>query len=217
LVLFFLVKRKKIITIAIIPFALLGVTFLLLKVFPNITYKGFLQDYDFVINYTFLGRSFEFVSGFLLSYFLNKFTFKRKMFTYFGAAAILLSCFLLYSAKGSHEVGVLTLTGQMINNYFLPLFGIVPLIYGLIKEETFLSKMLSTKLFERLGKSSYVFYIIHMGIIQNFITKYTQSYLLLYILILIISWLVYKYIEEPLNKFIKNIASPKRRFVIKKA
>jgi peptidoglycan/LPS O-acetylase OafA/YrhL len=211
LILFFLIKRKKIITIAIIPFALLGLTFLLLKVFPNITYKGFLQDYDFIRNYTFLGRSFEFISGFLLSYFLYKFTFKSKIFTYLGVAVILLSCFLLYSVKGDQEVGVLNLVGQIINNYFLPLFGIIPLIYGLTKEETFLSKLLSTELFDQLGKSSYVFYIIHMGVIQDLITKYTQSFLLLYFLILIISWLVYTYIEEPMNKFVKSIARSKKR------
>jgi peptidoglycan/LPS O-acetylase OafA/YrhL len=113
--------------------------------------------------------------------------------------------------KGDQEVGVLNLVGQIINNYFLPLFGIIPLIYGLTKEETFLSKLLSTELFDQLGKSSYVFYIIHMGVIQDLITKYTQSFLLLYFLILIISWLVYTYIEEPMNKFVKSIARSKKR------
>ncbi|WP_027380846.1 acyltransferase family protein [Chryseobacterium daeguense] len=198
LVLIFLVKNKKILLIELIPFVLLGVSLLIFK------------DGDFIRNYTFLGRSFEFIAGFLLSYYIKMINYKTVYLTYFGTFFIVISCVLLYVVKGDKEVGVLTLEGQIINNYFLPLFGIVPLIYGLIKEETFISRILSTGLFEKLGKSSYVFYIIHMGVVQDLITKKVHSFVLLYVIMLIISWLIFHYIEEPLNALIKKIARPRR-------
>jgi peptidoglycan/LPS O-acetylase OafA/YrhL len=113
----------------------------------------------------------------------------------------------LFLLKGHESVGVKTIQGQILNNYFLPIFGIVPLIYGLIKEETIISKILSTKLFEKLGKSSYVFYIIHMGVIQKFISNYFHSHFILYFILLVVSWLVFKYVEEPLNIAIKKLTS----------
>lgn len=56
-----------------------------------------------------------------------------------------------------------------------------------------------------LGKSSYIFYLIHLGFISLIIFEYvTENKILIFILLNIISLLLFKYIEEPLNHYIRR-------------
>ncbi len=50
----------------------------------------------------------------------------------------------------------------MISNFVLPVFGVSLLFWGFLTEETLLRKLLSTKLFQVVGRSSYAFYLIHL-------------------------------------------------------
>ncbi|WP_278381005.1 acyltransferase family protein [Chryseobacterium arthrosphaerae] len=211
LILFPLVKRKQIFFIFLIPFFLLGITFFFKSIAPQYSFHGFLKDYDFIRNYTFFGRSFEFISGFLLSYYLPKINYKTKYITWIGVFGIIISCISLHFVKGNESVGVITLPGQMINNYILPIFGIIPLIYGLVKEKTIISEILSTKIFELLGKSSYVFYIIHMGVVQVFVNKFFNNYFFVFLIIQVLSIIIFKTFEEPMNKFIKRTFKGKNK------
>ena len=93
--------------------------------------------------------------------------------------------------------------GKIINTFFIPLFGIVPLFIGLINEKTIFSKILESRVFQILGKSSYIFYLIHLGIFVNIIHKISQNYWILFFGINFISVLLYNTLEYPLNKFFK--------------
>lgn len=94
--------------------------------------------------------------------------------------------------------------GIMVNNFFLPVFGIAPLIYGLIYENNFVSKILKTPLFTLLGKSSYVFYLIHLGVFATFLMEHLHNFILSFIFLNIISIALYWYVEKPLNILIKK-------------
>jgi peptidoglycan/LPS O-acetylase OafA/YrhL len=102
--------------------------------------------------------------------------------------------------------GVDTLSGKVINTFFLPVFGIAPLFLGLIKEKTILQKFFSTKIILLLGKSSYIFYLIHLGIFVTILNKISSNQEFIFIALNVISVVLYQYLESPLNKIIrKNI------------
>lgn len=89
--------------------------------------------------------------------------------------------------------------------FVLSFFGISPLLIGLIYEKTIIQKILSLKFMVILGKSSYIFYLIHKGFIPIFIDEYiTSNKLLLFIILNILSYFMFVYMEEPLNNYIKN-------------
>ncbi len=50
----------------------------------------------------------------------------------------------------------------LVMNALLPL-GIITWFWGLIHEATFVRKLLETGAADLLGKSSYIFYLIHVG------------------------------------------------------
>lgn len=129
--------------------------------------------------------------------------------------------------------------GIVANNLILPI-GIALLFYGLIAERTWLQRFLSTKTMELLGKASYIYYLVHIGFIATiasgwskkwvekmfeyfynheieWITKYDSVLWpvaeigIVFILLNIVSIILYKTIEEPLNKYIRNSSLLEKR------
>ncbi|PDS21772.1 acyltransferase, partial [Flavobacterium columnare] len=74
---------------------------------------------------------------------------------------------------------------------------------GLITEKTIIEKLLSTQIIQILGKSSYAFYLIHLGIFYDFFHKYF-NYWITFILINFISILFYTKIEILFHNLIKR-------------
>lgn len=206
LILFLLRKYKYYIFIAILPIVLIAVGLLFQDFFSIHDFRGFLATKDLVITFTFFGRSLEFISGFLLGCFITKIKTNYKYFTATGVAMILLMWYLMFFLRGDEVTSINTIQGKIINNVFLPLFGIIPLIIGLVKEKTLLSKFLDLDFIEFLGKSSYTFYIIHMGIFSDVLFNYTDQTIIVYLTLLLLSGIIFKYYEEPANKFIRKIS-----------
>lgn len=154
----------------------------------------------------------EFFAGIGLAYLMlkKKISTNTKWTTWFGLTVI---AFYLFTRH--YAVGIFDLKsdfGRFAEMAFISILGIAPLIWGLIHEKTIVQKILSTKWFVLLGKSSYIFYLIHKGFIPVFINDYiSDNKLIIFILLNIISILMFKYIEEPANlrirkKFGKNKA-----------
>lgn len=209
---FLLIKRHKI-YLVILPLIsiLLGVSFVFL--FSKIDFHGFFSSFDLLFNYTFFGRCTEFFIGISLAViykldlpFLKRFNY----YTYTGILGIIISLSWLATLRGDFHYGIGHPLGKLVNTLFLPTFGIFMLFYGLLKERTLISKILSHKLFVLLGKSSYIFYLIHKGIFVSALGKLgitstnPFSYVLIFIALNIISILMYKYMEEPLNIYIRR-------------
>jgi len=91
----------------------------------------------------------------------------------------------------------------IIDNVILA--GAVALLFwGLITEKTKLSAFLSLPLMDLLGKSSYAFYLIHVGIFQEFISNFVSTNILVQFLLLnLLSIALYKWVETPLMRYIK--------------
>jgi len=202
---FVLIKRRKLFLI-LLPIFFIGIGLLLVSIFNRIDCFGFMKSINFMLDFTFFGRVTEFFVGISLALLLrnNSFVTKFKRVTYIGFFGIILSGCALVSLKEGDGFGVDTLFGKVINTLLLPIFGIAPLFWGLIKEKTLLSKFFSTKISVLLGKSSYIFYLIHLGVFVTILSKISTNQWFIFFTLNVISVVLYLYLESPLNKIIRK-------------
>ncbi|SDE61063.1 acyltransferase family protein [Riemerella columbipharyngis] len=149
----------------------------------------------------------EFFAGIALALFIKKKPVSVKMpikITYIGLFFIGVYLCIMKYLYPIFELN--SGLGRFISIGLLSFLGIAPLIWGLIFEDTWIQRMLSSKIMVLLGKSSYVFYLIHKGFVSIFIDEYVWSNkLFLFVALNVISILLFKYIEEPVNLYIKKV------------
>lgn len=164
---------------------------------PDNTY-GFLQTniHAYII---------EFFAGIGLAYLMlrSKKTFSFNGATWFGL--VIIAAYLVGKQYIVPYFDMKSDVGRFAEMAFLSILGIAPLLWGLIHERTFIQRILESSIFVLLGKSSYVFYLIHKGFIPVFINDYIiDNKLILFILLNIISIILFKYLEEPANLWIRK-------------
>jgi peptidoglycan/LPS O-acetylase OafA/YrhL len=203
-------------------------------IFRNVNWYGFFHDFTFMMLYTFFGRCFEFFAGIRLALMIRKNGLQRKnklKFTYIGFFMIFFCVWLmsLLPIPAGWTAGLHNPLGIIINNYLLAL-SIATFFYGLITETTGLKKVLATPFVELLGKSSYIFYLIHLGFMYVFISNGINwandqifalydhwgvdwhspfeydwlNIIYAFVLLNVVSVILFKFIEEPLNHFIRK-------------
>jgi peptidoglycan/LPS O-acetylase OafA/YrhL len=201
----FLSIRKARSVIFVWPVMLIALGCVLVVVLANQAIDGFFNSYSFMFIYTFLGRCFEFFCGVALALYFKPIHRKGWVLTGTGfllMVALVMSLSMLGSLGAS---GIQTSLGIVVNNFALPV-AIVLFFYGLLVEQTWLNKLLSAKLFTLLGKSSYTFYLIHVGVISLWLdTLVSGNLLLLFLMVNITALLLWWMLEEPLNKAILNL------------
>ncbi len=184
--------------------------------------------------YTFLGRCVEFFIGMGLALIVlkqNEKDRKYSIFTFLGILGIAFSIGIMASIPlNGIEYGLYHPIGIITNNLILPI-GIAFFYFGLIKEKSFIRNFLSSATMQLLGKSSYIFYLIHIGVIANYTKIWTRSSVdafynwldikgfdwfsehlndsilfigIVFILLNLVSILLYKTIEEPVNLYIRR-------------
>ena len=201
---YFLRKSKFLLFIFPILFLLFG--FFLVFVFSRFNFYGFMNSNDFMLDFTFFGRIIEFFVGIGLFLFMKKknYILNSKRITYFGLTMIVLCIYALSILKIGDGYGTNCILGKIINTLILPLIGIAPFFYGLVYEKTIISNFLSNKVVVVLGKSSYIFYLIHIGVFMMILSKISHSQFFLFISLNIIAIFLYKFIEQPVNIFFRK-------------
>jgi peptidoglycan/LPS O-acetylase OafA/YrhL len=237
-IIFFIAKKYN--KFYIQPVIITSFGILLVIIFRHVNWHGFFGNFTFMFLFTFLGRCFEFFVGIQLARYVIKKGFKRTnkvKFTYSGFVMIFVCVFILalqpitkpWAAGLESPIGIIT------NNYILCI-AIAFFFYGLLTETTALKGILATPFVELLGKSSYIFYLIHLGwmntLIHNNInhlndyvfTLYDKwgvdwhspfeydglNLIFIFIVLNAVSICLFKLIEEPLNHYIR-----KSNFLIK--
>jgi peptidoglycan/LPS O-acetylase OafA/YrhL len=198
----------------LVPFAL---GWLLLAVALAISQLGidFLGTAGFVFSTTFFGNFLEFFAGAYLALAVLKLekqgtvALPGKRYTWSGIAAVTLlvvAMIVVYRQVPLH-------TGRIIllNNFLIP--GPIALLYwGLLREDTVLSRLLSSRLFGLLGRGSYCFYLLH-ALVINYISlpwlmgaigNRPVGILLTFVLAWGISLALFVLYEEPVNIFIRK-------------
>lgn len=204
-VFFILIKRSKFF-LFILPFFFILTGLSIVSFFGGLNFYGLMKNNFFMLDFTFFGRITEFFIGIGLALFIRRFKsgFKIKYFTFIGIIVIVLSVYILSKLKTANGFGTDCLLGKIINTLLLPLFGIAPLIFGLIYEKTIVSKALQSKTMVLLGKSSFVFYLIHIGFFATLLNKIFSNYFIVFAFLNIISIFMYIYIEIPMNHLFKK-------------
>ncbi|GGP03106.1 acyltransferase [Cloacibacterium rupense] len=172
---------------------------LMLKTFAGGKFWGFMQIN--IANYI-----FQFFVGIALALTIKKRYFAKlefKYFTFLGVTAL-----LFYLFTRSYVAQFINFKNDFIRAlelFTVALFGIAPLLYGLIHEKTFIQNILSSKTMVLLGKSSYIFYLIHKGFISILFNDFiSENKLFLFIFLNVLSIMMFQYLEEPINNYIRR-------------
>ena len=166
-----------------------------------------LTDLMYMFKFTFFGRCIEFIVGMGLALWLPKLSVFKGRFsaTWAGVLGIVTGMGVL--AIISHSLPALS-TRQivatcLVNNVLLPV-PVAVLLWGLVQESTMFGRLLQTKFFDLLGKSSYAFYLIHLGIVDTIFIKFISgSWEARLMGHLLLSIALYKLVENPFNRILR--------------
>ncbi|MEI8099496.1 MAG: acyltransferase [Sediminibacterium sp.] len=232
-VLFIGIKRNKN-NLIYYPLLLLVFGITMVLVFSNFSVFGFFKNFQFLFLYTFFGRCVEFFIGMKLALIVLEKKEKilpRPVFTTMGVLGMVIAVsVLVFLPLNGREFGLHHPFGIFTNNIILPI-AIAVLYYGLIIEKSWLQKFLSSATMQLLGKSSYIFYLIHIGVIATFLKNISRNTIdllfnwfdnhglewvpeklndsilyiaLVFVLLNLVSIVLYKLMEEPLNLAIRK-------------
>jgi len=214
-----LAKRRGLTAVFLAGGAMLGATLAIAQL-PT----RFLHTSGFVLSTTFFGHFMEFFAGVSLALMVigiearGHIATQGNRWTKAGLAAVLLiviAMLIVYGHQPLHQ-GIVIL----LNNFLMPV-PIAMLYWGLIRENTWLSRLLSSKLAGLLGRSSYSFYLLHALVIDSFSVPFLLprlgSRITCVILTFILTWvasiLLFLCYEEPLNIFIRRKFRSKEKWV----
>jgi peptidoglycan/LPS O-acetylase OafA/YrhL len=183
---------------------------------------AFLGSPGFVLSTTYFGHFFEFFAGIYLALALMRLEKKgdseapgnkRSLAGLAGVTLLVFAMLVVYRHAPLNTHAII-----LINNFLIPV-PIALLYWGLIRENTLLSRLLSGKFCGLLGRSSYSFYLLHTLVI-DYITvpvllSVTGSRPLSAVLSFTITWLLaialFAFNEEPVNMLIRGRSRSKGR------
>lgn len=207
----FLLLKKNRKNLVLLPVCLMCTGMLLVVLFRHMDIHGFFGSFRFMFSYTYFGRAIEFFTGIALALQIQKHgtAGKTKYYTYTGLLLILVCVVLIACFRQGDYPGIYQPGGIFVNNLVLPLCVSV-LFWGLIRERTIVQKILENPFTVLLGKSSYVFYLIHWGVFFTFISKFSSNIWIKFLVLNGLSIIIYKFLEEPLNYYCKKLLSKKQ-------
>lgn len=169
----------------------------------------YLFPFSFVIHSTFFGRFPEFLSGIWLAAILHNTVSdpfrKIKNPTYIGFAGIFISLFgISFFQPDIYHHGYDSLPGAILMYTVVPLFAILWL-YGLVKEQTVMRTLFSTKTFVLLGNASFAFYLIHISYVNLRIKGWKLFPDRNYILLWLLSIVLYVLFEKPVHLLVRKL------------
>jgi len=184
----------------------------------------FLQTPTFVLSTTFFGHFVEFFAGVYLALALLKLEKTGSVYAQgskctaaglAGVSVLVTAMLIVYRHTPLNHYAII-----LINNFLIPV-PIALLYWGLIRENTVLSRLLSTNVSGLSGRSSYSFYLLHTLIINYVSTPLLVSMsgyrplcvFLTFIITWLISILLFVFYEEPVNIFIRRKFRSKDRSV----
>lgn len=202
----FLLMRRKVAYLLLVPVFFIFAGLLLVRLVGVYDFRGFFINDSFMFNYTIFGRISEFIAGIFLALLVRRYSGKitTKYSTYIGLGIIFVGVVLLSVKPDIQSDGFDRLPGKLLNTFLIPVFGTLPFYWGLITERTLLSRMFASKLFQFLGKSSYIFYLIHIWFLIVIKDFGFHFYFLEFALVNLISIVLYYSLEKPLNNYFRR-------------
>lgn len=193
--------RRNALALFIIPLALVLGGLLLVEALGGRAPFGFLGTRGFFFAITFPGRSIEFMAGVGLAWALrsrNGLAPVRHA-TWIGVVA----CAFILAATAAFRIDYDDTLGVLLLNFLLPL-GIAVFFSGLIQERSWVRLFLESGPVQWMGRASYAFYLIHMGLVFQVINTHSPNLLITLIALQLLAWVLYRAIERPCNQWVKN-------------
>ena len=195
------------------PVLLLGIGLMLVAVgstFHDLLH-GFFGSVKFMLNWTFFGRCIEFIMGMGLALYMRRQPRDEQsgvLFTAVGFTWMMVcAASVAYLERNTGDAAVWHMANYssfFVSNLILPI-GIVLFFWGLLHERTLLKRLLETSLFDLLGKSSYSFYLIHVGVLDFLLNQYISTNIgIKFILINLVAIALYKLVEHPLHAWLSG-------------
>ena len=188
--------------------------------------------------YTFFGRFFEFYAGAWLAKRVSRTGTDDVPRRFpaatlggaFGIVATIAALAAIHAAtKTRYTFGLYHPAGIVLNNFVLPVF-IAAFYWGLIRERSLARSLLSGRVADLLGRSSYAFYLIHLGFLRDVILSklvvlggrldpragaWTDAFLRtplgLFVAVNLLAIFLYAAIEAPANRLLRRTFSTQRR------
>lgn len=184
-----------------LPMALALVGTLLVVLLDGRGPWGFMRSFEFMFACTFLGRATEFVVGMAVAWYLRRGPTPTKgtRMTTIGAGLTLITLIIIGTTRWAFgQPG-----GVLVVDLVWPVLGLGPLFVGLITEHTALRRALSWPLLAVMGRASYAFYLIHLGVAYTALYQVTHSFPASFVLLFIGAWVLHRLVEEPLVRWAK--------------
>jgi peptidoglycan/LPS O-acetylase OafA/YrhL len=202
---FVLLNRSRL-TLIIVPLCLLATGFLLVRLFGGGGAFGFMANNEFMRTYTIFGVSATFYAGVALAVAYARYgdRFRGRYLTLIGGTVTLGIMVAAAILKGDATVAVSHPLGYAVMTAILPTFGIAVLMWGLMIEDTWLSALLGSRLAVLLGHCSLTFYLLHVGVVADFLLSLWPNYAVLCLAMTVISVVVSLAIEHPADRAIRR-------------
>jgi peptidoglycan/LPS O-acetylase OafA/YrhL len=190
------------------PLALLALGCGLVLALGPLDYEGLFGNFRFMLLFTFFGRAVEFYAGIQLALWYRRGQLRPLrwpgLYTAAGLLLMAAAVLALVAVRGDYPYGQEAPAGIAINNVALPA-GIVLLFAGLLTEATWLRGLLASAPLQLLGRSSYVFYLIHLGTVKSWLHDHvTADPLLQFGLLNVLAIGLYYLVEQPLNRLLRQ-------------
>jgi peptidoglycan/LPS O-acetylase OafA/YrhL len=194
----------------VVAFWVMGL--LLFTFFHFFPFRGFFKGFHFFVSATFFCRCFEFILGMKLAcWFRNWQLANEKRNTpasglpsyTLGGALICLLVIVAMAIINPNDGAAVKPGGWVLAALVFPV-GVALLLFGLLTESSWLGRLLSTAFLQVLGKSAYAFFLVHAGVISEWLLPFwNDNQLLFFISVTLLSIALYYLIEKPMNKWIK--------------
>lgn len=169
---------------------------------------GLLDNAEFMLFFTFFGRCVEFLAGMRLAFWVaprlpNGLSNSRPYATIAGGLGIF-GCLVAHTIMAHMaDDSRFVYPCIFLDNFLLPV-PIAVFLAGLIRENTMLKRVLETKTFQLLGKSSYIFYLVHLGVVDRLFTGLvTTNWLARLLAYGLFSIALYKWVEHPMQRWLR--------------
>lgn len=129
-----------------------------------------IQTMAFVSFYTFFGRSFEFVVGMVLAHQWHRGSWPHLGHGLVVGGLLIIACVLEQATAPIGSPVAAYIRELIAYNYILPV-GLGLVLWHLLHGSSWLNRVLSQPLSQALGRSSYAFYLIHLGVIPKLLDR----------------------------------------------
>lgn len=163
---------------------------------------GLMRTELFLMACTFFGRATEFAVGMAVSWYVLHSKYQRAGvgLTVVGAVATVFG----YGLAAWNDWNYADPNGVLLLNFLWPVMGLGVLLLGLCLESSLLQGVLSLRLITAIGRSSYAFYLIHLGVVYSAFFWLTGSFIPTVALLLLTAWVLHVAFEEPIVHSVKR-------------